>query len=34
MTLTEVMAELASLEDPKIRAVNERYGDDHGAFRL
>ncbi|MCB0885140.1 MAG: DNA alkylation repair protein, partial [Propionibacteriaceae bacterium] len=30
MTLTEVMAELASLEDPKIRAVNERYGDDHG----
>lgn len=26
----EVMAELASLEDPKIRAVNERHGDDHG----
>jgi 3-methyladenine DNA glycosylase AlkD len=24
------MAELASLEDPKIRAVNERHGDDHG----
>lgn len=29
-TLTEVMAELAALEDPKIRAVNERHGDDHG----
>ncbi len=26
----EVMAELAALEDPKIRAVNERHGDDHG----
>ncbi|MFJ3880501.1 DNA alkylation repair protein [Streptomyces sp. NPDC090077] len=24
------MAELAGLEDPKIRAVNERHGDDHG----
>ncbi|MET1051998.1 MAG: DNA alkylation repair protein [Mycetocola sp.] len=24
------MAELAALEDPKIRAVNERHGDDHG----
>ncbi|WP_218825308.1 DNA alkylation repair protein [Streptosporangium subroseum] len=24
------MAELAELEDPKIRAVNERHGDDHG----
>ncbi|QFG26898.1 DNA alkylation repair protein [Actinomadura sp. WMMB 499] len=24
------MAELADLEDPKIRAVNERHGDDHG----
>ncbi|AKH84847.1 DNA alkylation repair protein [Streptomyces sp. CNQ-509] len=30
MTLTEVMAELAELEDPKARAVNERHGDDHG----
>ncbi|MGA5194591.1 DNA alkylation repair protein [Streptomyces exfoliatus] len=28
--LGEVMAELASLEDPKARAVNERHGDDHG----
>ncbi|MFG2872628.1 DNA alkylation repair protein [Streptomyces sp. NPDC048338] len=24
------MAELAELEDPKVRAVNERHGDDHG----
>ncbi|MEU9036493.1 DNA alkylation repair protein [Streptomyces sp. NPDC048352] len=24
------MAELAALEDPRIRAVNERHGDDHG----
>ncbi|MEV7785464.1 DNA alkylation repair protein [Streptomyces sp. NPDC088106] len=29
-TLTEVTAELAALEDPKIRAVNEKHGDDHG----
>ncbi len=29
-TLTDVMAELAGLEDPKVRAVNERHGDDHG----
>ena len=29
-TAVEVMAELATLEDPKIRAVNERHGDDHG----
>jgi 3-methyladenine DNA glycosylase AlkD len=29
-TVTEVMAELAALEDPKIRAVNVRHGDDHG----
>lgn len=28
--VAEVMAELASLEDPKARAVNERHGDDHG----
>ncbi|MEU7297368.1 DNA alkylation repair protein [Streptomyces exfoliatus] len=28
--LGEVMAELAALEDPKARAVNERHGDDHG----
>lgn len=26
----EVLAELAALEDPKVRAVNERHGDDHG----
>ncbi|WP_308209355.1 DNA alkylation repair protein [Micromonospora sp. RHAY321] len=25
-----VMAELAELEDPRARAVNERHGDDHG----
>ncbi|MBH0024979.1 DNA alkylation repair protein [Salinibacterium sp. SWN139] len=24
------MAELAALEDPKARAINERHGDDHG----
>ena len=29
-TMAEVMAELAALEDPKARAVNERHGDDHG----
>jgi 3-methyladenine DNA glycosylase AlkD len=29
-TVDEVMAELAALEDPKVRAVNERHGDDHG----
>ena len=28
--LTEVMAELAALEDPRMREVNERHGDDHG----
>lgn len=28
--VNEVMAELASLEDAKIRAVNARHGDDHG----
>ena len=30
VVLDEVMAELAGLEDPKIRAVNEKHGDDHG----
>ena len=35
MTLTEsvvaeVMAELAELEDPRAREVNEKHGDDHG----
>ena len=29
-TVDGVLAELAALEDPKIRAVNERHGDDHG----
>jgi 3-methyladenine DNA glycosylase AlkD len=29
-TVTGVMAELAALEDPRTRAVNERHGDDHG----
>jgi 3-methyladenine DNA glycosylase AlkD len=28
--LAEVMAELAALEDPRMRAVNEAHGDDHG----
>ncbi|GGS35229.1 DNA alkylation repair protein [Actinokineospora fastidiosa] len=29
-TVAEVMAELAALDDPKARAVNEKHGDDHG----
>lgn len=29
-TVAGVLAELATLEDPKARAVNERHGDDHG----
>jgi 3-methyladenine DNA glycosylase AlkD len=29
-TVAEVMAELAALEDPKVREVNEKRGDDHG----
>nr|WP_242608774.1 DNA alkylation repair protein [Actinomadura formosensis] len=29
-TVAGVMAELAELEDPKIREVNEKHGDDHG----
>ncbi|QJA00612.1 DNA alkylation repair protein [Leifsonia sp. PS1209] len=28
--LGDVLAELAALEDPRVRAVNERHGDDHG----
>lgn len=28
--VTELLAELAALEDPKARAINERHGDDHG----
>ena len=30
VTLAELMAELAALEDPRIREVNEKHGDDHG----
>jgi 3-methyladenine DNA glycosylase AlkD len=30
VTLAEVMAELAGLEEPAVRAVNEKHGDDHG----
>ena len=29
-TVTELMDELRTLEDPKIRAINERHGDDYG----
>ncbi|MFE0023965.1 DNA alkylation repair protein [Amycolatopsis sp. NPDC059021] len=29
-TVAEVLAELAALEDPKIREVNEKHGDEHG----
>ena len=29
-SVADVLAELAELEDPKIRAVNEKRGDDHG----
>jgi 3-methyladenine DNA glycosylase AlkD len=29
-TMAELMAELAALEDPRAREVNERHGDDHG----
>lgn len=29
-TAAEVMTELAALEDPKTRTVNEKHGDDHG----
>jgi 3-methyladenine DNA glycosylase AlkD len=29
-TVDDVLAELAALEDPKARAVNEKHGDDHG----
>ncbi|MER7796302.1 DNA alkylation repair protein [Microbacterium sp. NPDC096154] len=28
--VADVLAELASLEDPRMRGVNERHGDDHG----
>ncbi|MFU0440230.1 DNA alkylation repair protein [Streptomyces sp. CAI-155] len=28
--VAEIMAELVGLDDPKMRAVNERHGDDHG----
>jgi 3-methyladenine DNA glycosylase AlkD len=30
VSVADVMAELATLEDPKTRQVNERHGDDHG----
>ena len=30
VTVAEVLAELAELEDPKARIVNEKHGDDHG----
>ncbi|GAB3834125.1 DNA alkylation repair protein [Dactylosporangium cerinum] len=30
MTVAEVMAELAGLDDPRVREVNEKHGDDHG----
>jgi 3-methyladenine DNA glycosylase AlkD len=29
-TIKDVMRELAALENPKMRAANERHGDDHG----
>ncbi|AOS63756.1 DNA alkylation repair protein [Actinoalloteichus hymeniacidonis] len=29
-TVAAVLAELAAMEDPKARAINERHGDDHG----
>jgi hypothetical protein len=29
-TVGEVVAELAALEDPRAREVNEKHGDDHG----
>ncbi|MFV9429865.1 DNA alkylation repair protein [Rhodococcus pyridinivorans] len=29
-TVDELLTELAALNDPKIRAVNEKHGDDHG----
>ncbi|MGG5752766.1 DNA alkylation repair protein [Zafaria sp. Z1313] len=29
-TVDGLLAELAALEDPKMRAVNEKHGDDHG----
>jgi len=29
-SVAEILAELAELEDPKARAINERHGDDHG----
>ena len=29
-SVADLLAELAALEDPKVRVVNERHGDDHG----
>ncbi|MGW5455171.1 DNA alkylation repair protein [Nocardia sp. NPDC003979] len=30
MTVPEVLAELAALDNPRVREVNEKHGDDHG----
>ena len=30
LSVDQVLSELAALENPKVRAVNERHGDDHG----
>jgi 3-methyladenine DNA glycosylase AlkD len=30
LELAQVLGELSALDDPRIRAVNERHGDDHG----
>ena len=30
LTVPDILAELAALEDPKMRAANEKRGDDHG----
>ncbi|KAB1641621.1 DNA alkylation repair protein [Gulosibacter chungangensis] len=30
LTVAEVLSELAALENPKVRAVNEKHGDNHG----
>ncbi|MFD9698373.1 DNA alkylation repair protein [Lentzea sp. NPDC059081] len=30
VSVADVLAELAALEDPRARAVNEKHGDDHG----
>lgn len=30
LTVQEILAELAVLENPKVRVINEKHGDDHG----